>query len=261
MLKLERPFIMFDLETTTCKPQTARIVSMAFHLLRPEVEPESFYWLVNPTVPIPPKATKIHGITDEMVKGCPTFKQRAKELEAFLALHDMGGYNCKKFDIPVLHKEFELAGIEFNWRDRNIVDACNIFKKKEERNLTAAVEFYCGRVMTDAHNAAKDAEETWNVLRNQTRCYADLSTMTVKELAEFSELEKTIDLDGKLGIDEDGDYIYKFGDKAEEKVKNDPGLARWMLSKDFSNDTKNCVRFILKEIDDAHRAKGQQKLL
>jgi len=96
---------------------------------------------INPEMPIPPEATAIHGISDEDVKDCPTFKQIAKSLADQLEGCDLAGFNSSRFDVPLLAEEFLRAGIDFDMSKRKFVDVQIIFHKKEQRTLEAAYRF------------------------------------------------------------------------------------------------------------------------
>jgi DNA polymerase-3 subunit epsilon len=154
-------------------------------------------------------------------------------------------FNLFNYDIPILEKEFQRCGLDLILEGRAMVDAGNIFKKKEERTLTAAVKFYTGRELENAHTATADVQGTADVFWAQLERYPDLQEMTMEEIGTFSRFG--VDLAGKFGKDEDGDYVYNFKNKGE-KVKENPGLARWMLGKGFTRDTKAWARRILEEI-------------
>ena len=157
-LKLDRPLAIFDIESTGMNPRTDRIVEIAFIFVRPDGGETTEVFRVNPEMPIPPEVTQIHGISDADVRDCPTFKALAPKLLALLEGCDLGGYNLLRFDIPMLIEEFLRASIRFSIEGRRIVDVQRIYHKKEPRDLTAALAFYCGgAVHTDAHGAAADA--------------------------------------------------------------------------------------------------------
>jgi len=79
-LNLKNPIVFFDLETTGINISRDRIVELSFLKIHPNGEEEIKSKRVNPEMPIPAESTAIHGITDEDVKDCPTFKQIAKSL-------------------------------------------------------------------------------------------------------------------------------------------------------------------------------------
>lgn len=254
---LTRPLVSFDLESTGLSVTKDRIVSIAaMRVVNKKINSgmetigaiSQFSTLINPTQPLSPESSEVHGITDEMVKDAPKFHEKADELLAFMDGCDLLGYNLLRFDLPLLSEELDRCGKILDLNGVNIIDAGNIFKLKETRTLEAAMLFYCGKAHEDAHSADADVEATIEVLRGQLARYGDLGNMTVPELAKFSHMDDNIDLAGKLIRDKDGDACYGFGDKKGTKVKNDTGLAYWILSKDFPSNTKRHVQAVLDEI-------------
>ena len=253
-MELTKPLAFLDIETGGTDICKDRIVSIAIIKYSPGEKPIKFYTLVNPEMPIPPSATEVHGITDEMVKDAPTFLQISASLIKVLEGSDIGTYNGNKFDIPLIIEEFLRVAVPFNFKDASFVDACAIFKKMEPRTLTAALKFYCNAELEDAHNAMADTKATSQVLKAQTEHYPELKDMTVLELAEFCKDEKrkddvVIDYAGKLSKDADGDYIYTFGKAKGVKIKDDSGFGKWVLKQDFiTRETKLRLQEIFNEL-------------
>ena len=158
---------MFDIESTGISPRKDRIVELAAVKVGVDGAEERRCWLLNPTVHIPEETTAIHGIADEDVKDCPTFAEKAREILAFFDDCDLSGFNADRFDIPCLEEEFARCGINFAAGRRKHVDAQRIYHRKEPRDLTAAVRFYCARAHDGAHGAEADAEATLEVLKAQ----------------------------------------------------------------------------------------------
>jgi DNA polymerase-3 subunit epsilon len=238
-LKLDRPAIFFDLETTGADIAKDRIVSIAVSKLTPDGSREDKYMLVNPGMPIPAEATAVHGITDEMVKDSPRFHQIAKSLHAHIDGLDLAGFNIKGFDIPLLAEEFSRVGLDFPRKGIRVFDALGIFMNMERRRLQDAVKFYCGREITDAHNAAGDVESTIDVMTAQVERYG-FDTPEAIELhgrgqwdGEELVMRELYDPAGKLYLDDDGDVCYNFGKAKDTKVKVDPGFGNWMLKQEF----------------------------
>src|SRR5262249_52559852 len=160
---------------------------------------------------------------------------------------DLLGYNLLRFDLPLLSEELDRCGKVLDLTGVHVVDAGNIFKIKETRTLEAALLFYCGEKHESAHTADGDTEATAKVLAGQMKRYPDLAPMTVEQLAKFSRMDDNIDFAGKLVRDEKGEACYNFGDKKGTRLRDDRGLALWMLNKDFPADTKRHIRRILDE--------------
>ena len=140
-LELDRPLVVFDIESTGVNPRQDRIIELAAIRVEPDGTETSKCWLLNPGVKIPPETTAIHGITDEIVKDCPTFADKVDEIEAFFAGCDLSGFNSDRFDVPCLEEEFARVGRSFGESRRRHVDVMRIYHKMEPRDLTAAVRF------------------------------------------------------------------------------------------------------------------------
>jgi DNA polymerase-3 subunit epsilon len=173
-LNLKNPLVFFDLETTGINISRDKIVEASFLKVYPNGKEEIRTYRINPEMHIPEESTAIHGITDEDVKDCPTFKQLAKTLADFLEGCDMAGFNSSRFDVPMLAEEFLRAGVEFDISKRKFVDVQIIFHKKEQRTLEAAYRFYCDKELDKAHSAEADAVATYEVLKSQLERYPDL---------------------------------------------------------------------------------------
>ena len=238
-----------DLETTGTDPAKDRIVEIAVLYLSSGLQ-QDLVWRVNPGIPIPQSATAVHGISDADVAKCPTFKNVSNRVAEAVSACDLAGYNLSNYDIPLLWEEFDRAGITWDLTGINIIDVKNIFFKKEQRTLEAAVQFYCGEKHEEAHGAMADAQATAKVLRAQLKRYTDLGEMDMAKLAAFCCMEEQprIDLASKLVRDADGDAVYNFGPKKGTKLRIDPGFAAWMLGKDFSKNTKLHVQMELQKL-------------
>ncbi|MEK9829989.1 MAG: 3'-5' exonuclease, partial [Schleiferiaceae bacterium] len=172
-MKLQRPLCVFDLETTGVQVVSDRIVEMCVIKVEPNGTETTKIWRVNPGMPIPASASAIHGITDDMVANSPSFKELAPEIAAFMKDCDVAGYNSNRFDIPLLAEEMLRAEVDLDLRKVHAVDVQNIFHKKEQRTLSAALKFYCEEELVNAHNAEADVRATLNVLRAQVERYSD----------------------------------------------------------------------------------------
>ena len=171
MLQLSKPLAVIDLETTGMNLGTDRIVEIAIVKIMPDGGKTVKRKLINPEMLIPAASTAVHGITDEMVKDAPAFKQVANELRQFIENCDLAGYNSNRFDIPLLAEEFLRVGMDFDCKGRRLVDVQRIFHQMEQRTLGAAYKFYCDKTLEDAHSAEVDAMATWEVLEAQLLKY------------------------------------------------------------------------------------------
>ncbi len=243
-LKLKRPVVFLDLETTGINVSADRIVEISLLKVTPDGKEQWMTSRVNPEMPIPPKVTAIHGISDSDVVDSPTFGEIAKNVAAFMEGCDLAGYNAVKFDIPVLAEEFLRTNVDFNFSKRKYVDPQVIFYKREQRTLAAAYQFYCKKDLKNAHSAKADTQATYEVLKAQLDIYNDLDN-DIEKLATYSAFNNNVDFAGRIILDENGVEIFNFGrykGKAVEEVfRDDPNYYSWMMNGDFPLYTKRVL--------------------
>ncbi len=241
MLQLSRPVAFIDLETTGLSLSTDRIVEIAIVKLMPDGEKISKRKLLNPEMQIPQANSEIHGITNEMVKDAPTFKQSANEIKQFLENCDLGGYNSNRFDIPILMEEFLRAGMDIDLCDRKMVDVQHIFYSMEPRTLTAAYKYYCQKELINAHSALADVEATIEVLQAQIQRYDSLGNSIESILSTIGE-DKIIDYARRFCYDDKDREVFNFGKykgrPIAEVLKSEPQYYDWMMKGDFPLHTK-----------------------
>lgn len=250
-IQLTRPIAFFDLESTGVDREADRIVEIAVCKYEPSGQFKTFRRLVNPTIPIPPSASEIHGIKDEDVAGEPTFKQLSKGLLDLLSGCDIAGFNSNAFDVPLLFNEFARAGHFWDYSQFLMIDVGNLFKIKEPRTLSAAVKHYCGKELLDAHSAAADIEATLDVFLAQMARYENDEDFpqTLAELALYTNYgNKVADLSGKFVYNSDGELILNFGKHRGNPAKNHIDFLQWMVYKaDFAADTTLIANQVLEE--------------
>lgn len=243
-LKLKRPIVFFDLETTGVDTSKDRIVEIAMIKVMPDGEEITRTRRLNPEMHIPAEASAVHGITDDDVKDCPTFAQVAKSLEQFIRGCDFGGFNSNRFDLPVLVEEFLRAGIDVDLKRSKFIDVQNIFHKKEQRTLVAAYKFYCDKELDDAHSAAADTRATYEVLMAQLDRYPDLEN-DVAALAEYASRNETADYAGRILYNDKGEEVFGFGKykgrSVAEVFRIEPSYYAWMMNGDFPLYTKKVI--------------------
>lgn len=246
-LQLTRPLAFIDLETTGVNIGTDRIVEIAIVKILPDGNRLTKRKLINPQQPIPAGASDVHGITDEMVRDAPTFKQVANEIKQFLDNCDLGGYNSNRFDIPMLVEEFLRVGLEFNIENRKMVDVQKVFHMMEQRTLSAALKFYCGKTLEAAHSAEADAFATWEVLDAQVQRYPSIGN-TVESIVKFTGEDDIVDFARRF-IKVNGVEVFNFGKHkgrpVTEVLKAEPQYYDWMMKGDFSLHTKQKLTEIL----------------
>jgi DNA polymerase-3 subunit epsilon len=243
-LNLKKPMAIFDLEATGIDVSYDRIVEISIIKVIPDGSEDVKTQRINPTVSIPVEATRVHGITNEDVKDCPTFKEVAESVAAYIDGCDVAGYNSIKFDVPLLVEEFLRAGVDVDFRNRHMVDVQNIFHRMEQRTLVAAYKFYCQKELTSAHSAEADTRATYDVLLAQLERYPDLQN-DVAFLAEFSAKNRNVDYAGRIVLDDNGVEIINFGKYKGKKVADvldkDPGYYSWVMNGSFTLDTKRML--------------------
>jgi len=246
-LKLSKPICFFDLETTGIDITKDRIVEISILKVYPNGNKESKTWLVNPTIPIPKAASDVHGITDERVACEPTFKELAKQIHNMIKDSDLAGYNSDRFDIPLLAEEMLRAEVDFDLGNRVSVDVQTIFHKMEQRTLSAAYKFYCGKDLIDAHTASADTNATYEILKAQLDRYDSLEN-NIKKLSEFSYRKQIADFAGFIGYNDKGEEIFTFGKHKGKRVEDifdeEPGYFGWLLGADFPLYTKKILTAI-----------------
>lgn len=245
-IALDSPLAVFDIEATGLNPRTDRIIEISIVRVPVKGEPETRTWLINPGVPIPLETIAIHGISDDLVKDCPSFGDVAEELLAFIEGCDLGGFGMGRFDIPMLEEECLRVGKTLDANGRRQFDAQRIFHNREPRNLTAALKFYCDETLTDAHGAEADALATLKVLKGQFEKYDDLPTDPDELDRLINERDPfNLDRDGKLRW-LDGEVTINFGRKKGMKLKDlaqdEPNYLKWILRGNFARDTKDIVQ-------------------
>ena len=241
MLQLNRPIAFIDLETTGVNLSSDRIVEIAIIKLMTDGTKLVKRKLINPQMPIPQVTSDIHGITDDMVKDAPTFKQVANEIKQFIENCDLAGYNSNRFDIPILMEEFLRAEIELDLLDRKMVDVQHVFYTMEPRTLTAAYKFFCSKELVNAHSAEADVDATIEVLQAQVERYPQLGN-SVETILNCIGEDKLVDYARRFCFDEKGVEVFNFGKykgrSVVDTLKNEPQYYDWMMRGEFPLHTK-----------------------
>jgi len=261
-LNLQKPLVIFDLETTGLDIVKDRVIQLSYIKVFPDGHEIRGNELINPEKDIPDVVTQLTGITNDDVKERPTFKQLAGKFNEVFSGSDIAGFNSNHFDVPLLAEEFLRAGIDFDFSKSLLIDACSIFKNMERRNLAAAYKFYCGRKMEDdfeAHRADQDTEATYRVLMGELDKYAPgvnedpekVLENNMQQLAEFSKTNDNVDFAGRIvWADVNGvrTEVFNFGKykgrPVAEALRIDPGYYGWILNGDFTNNTQQVLNRI-----------------
>jgi DNA polymerase-3 subunit epsilon len=241
MLQLTKPLAFIDIEATGANVATDRIVEIAIIKHLPDGSRTVKRKLINPQMPIPQVVCDIHGITDEMVKDAPSFKQAAHEIKQFLDGCDLACYNAYRLDMPMLIEEFIRAGVDFEMKNGRLVDVQKIFHQMEQRTLAAAYRFYCNKSLENAHSAEVDAAATAEILNAQLEKYPQLGNNIDSVLKAIGE-DNIIDFARRFAYDEKGKEIFNFGKHKGRPIadvlKTEPQYYDWMMKGEFPMNTK-----------------------
>ena len=270
-LKLTRPLIVFDIESTGLNIGRDQIIEISFIKCFPDGSREERTIRIKPTPSsemrqlngITPEAQAVHGISEEDLKNCPTFADVADDLLAYIGDSDIAGFNSNKFDIPLLAEEFLRIGKRLDMRNRYLVDVQQIFHKMEPRNLAAAYKFYCGKDIQNAHSANADAMATLEVLEAQIERYKDVEyedrntkkccpvTPNVKDLDHFTRVNRNVDFAAHIILNDKDVEVFNFGKHKGESVKDvfkrEPAFYSWMMRADFPLNTKDVITLLYNE--------------
>jgi DNA polymerase III subunit epsilon len=241
MLQLKKPLAIIDIEATGSNVATDRIVEIAIIKVLPDGSRSVKRKIINPEMPIPPAITEIHGITDEMVKSAPVFKQVAAEIKQTLDGCDLACYNAYRLDIPLLMEEFIRVGVDFDMKSRKVVDVQKIFHQMEQRTLSAAYKFYCNKNLEGAHSAEVDASATAEILEAQVERYPQLGN-TLDSIVKVVGEDNIIDFARRFAYDDKGVEVFNFGKHKGRAVadvlKAEPQYYDWMMKGEFPLHTK-----------------------
>ena len=264
--KLKRDLCFFDIESTGLNVIKDRILQLAIIKLKADGSPEEeLCLLINPGFPISEEAMGIHGITPKDLINKPTFEQVAQRIFDFIGDSDLAGYNCHRFDVPMLMEEFARVGYEFNIDKRKVIDVQRIFYKMEPRTLKAALRFYCGKELEDAHDALNDVRATRDVLKGQLARYEGKPLLDddgnetgiavendVAKLHDFTNDLKTIDGTQRLKYNDKGEIVFNFGKYSGRTVasvfKEEKNYFYWIQKMEFTHQVKTIVKKVFDEV-------------
>jgi DNA polymerase-3 subunit epsilon len=241
MLQLKKPLAVIDIEATGSNPSIDRIVEIAIIKLMPDGNRTVKRKIINPQIDIPKIVTDIHGITNEMVKDAPAFKQVAHDIKQFMDGCDIACYNAYRLDLPILIEEFIRAEVEFEMKSRKIVDVQKIYHQMEQRTLSAAYKFYCNKNLEGAHGAEQDASATAEILNAQLERYPQLGNSLDSIIKAVGD-DQIIDFARRFIYNEKGEEVFNFGKHKGRTIadvlKAEPQYYDWMMKGEFPMNTK-----------------------
>jgi DNA polymerase-3 subunit epsilon len=173
-LNLDKPLIIFDLETTGINISSDKIIELGLIKIMPDGMIRKREYLFNPEIKIDPESTAIHGIKNQHVQDQPKFRDKAQELFEFFNGCYYSGFNIVNFDLPILRREFIRTGIDFEYTDKDIIDTRHIYSYMVPRTLSAAYNYYCSKDYGGNHNAMHDTEVALEILVKQLEKYKEV---------------------------------------------------------------------------------------
>lgn len=245
-MKLEKSIIYFDIESTGVETESARIVELACIKYNSDGTQEEKTIKVNPTIPIPLEASDVHGITDEMVKDLPTFKQYAQAIRNWFDGCDLAGFNSDNYDVPLLSAEFERSGLEgINWNP-NLLDIIKLYRLLYPNTLSEVYKRLTGKELEGARGAVVDilgTKEIADILIPQLNDTVEEQLVTIAEIDSFIQGDKKrFDLAGKMYTDVDGVIKWNFSKNKDKAVLADAGFVNWFNQQGFPQESKNKIK-------------------
>ena len=267
-LNLKRPLLFFDIESTGLNIPCDSIVELSFVKIFPDNEQRIKTWRVCPwdyengcQRPMNPAAEAVNGISDADVRDEKKFYEIADEVIDWLGDSDLAGYNSAKFDLPMLAEELERVRkykrpeLDIDLHSRKMVDVQVIFHKMEPRNLKAAYRLYVGGDFENAHAAEADTLATVEVLKGQLDKYGEEQIHNdVEWLANFTEMQKSVDYAGRIVLNADKEPCISFGKHkgktCREVYQKEPSYFAWIEQGDFALDTKRQFAKLKEQFDE-----------
>lgn len=158
------PFVSVDVETTGLETDSCRVIEVGMVRFERGQVVERWGSLIDPGCPVPAKVTEVTGITDEMVKGQPSFRDLKWEVFGRVRDRILVAYNAD-FDTAFLRNE--LARVGLTLPEVPVLDPLVWARKlmpSERRFGLGAVTGKLGITLENAHRAVDDAEAAGRVL-------------------------------------------------------------------------------------------------
>ncbi len=262
---ISKNLIFLDIEATGPNFLKDRIIQLAMIKYQPGHEsPLEWNELINPGIPISREAYEIHGIDAQALARKPLFSQLAENIHKFIGDADLVAYNTYKLDIPLLLEEFARVGLDWDIKNRKIIDAQRIFHKMEPRTLKAALKFYCNKELSNAHDALEDTRAIVEIFNGQIARYENVNLTDeegneypapvrrdLRALHDFTNDQNMVDITHRLKYNADGVMVFNFGKYVGQPVievfKKDRNFYHWIQNKEFSVQVKNILKNLFRE--------------
>lgn len=162
---IDLPLAVIDVETTGLDDQTDRIIEIAIIRFEHGEVVDSYGQLIDPGCEVPEEVTEITGISEEDLKGKPTFADVAQDIWERLQGVGVVAYNLS-FDKGFVAAELERVGLSWP-EDAPTMDplifARQFFKSNSRKNLGAIAD-ELGIPLEEAHRATHDATVAGHIL-------------------------------------------------------------------------------------------------
>lgn len=262
---IRKDMVFLDIEATGPNFLKDRIIQLAMIKYQPGREnPLEWNELINPGIPVSREAYEVHGIDAQALARKPLFGQLAQSIHAFIGDADLVAYNTYKLDIPILLEEFARAGMEWDLKNRRIIDAQRIFHKMEPRTLKAALKFYCNKELSNAHDAMEDTRAIVEIFNGQIARYENVNMTDeegkeypapvrrdIRALHDFTNDQNMVDITHRLKYNAEGVMVFNFGKYIGQPVievfRKDRNFYHWIQNKEFSVQVKNILKNIFRE--------------
>ena len=175
----------FDLETTGFDHRKDRIVQYALVGSDTDGRHINLQSLVNPRVKIPPETTRVHGITNDDVRGMGEFSEHVNEISSLVDGSIIVGHNVLQFDWRFLEVECIRAGVEAPI-PKGMIDTL-VLARRLRIPGRHALGHLCARFgieMSRSHQADADAGATLLLLWRMMQAYPDKFTGSIDDLLD-----------------------------------------------------------------------------
>jgi len=247
-LKLDKPLVIFDLETTGPQVSTDKIVQLAYIKIWPDGRVKEDSMLFNPGMEISRIASELCGITNKNVENELKFKDRAQEIWDIFNNCYYSGFNVMNFDLPVLRREFIRLGMDFSYNVSQVIDSRVIFWFMVPRNLSSAYKYFCNKELKAEKNALSGVEASAEILLKQMERYHEFDNLDFINLMHKNFGEEVSDNSRKFYW-KDGKAHFSFSRHKDKSLQNvaeeDPEFLEWMLEENFTKEAKAIVREVI----------------
>ncbi len=180
-------FVVFDLETTGAKAPPCRVTEIGAYRLKNGKITEEFQTLVNPETTIPPFISQLTGISNQMVRAAPTFREVANDFLDFIGDSVLVAHNAH-FDMRFLNHE--IGRIYADYRVAN-PSLCTVRLSRrlvpnvENHRLNTLADYY-SVALVNHHRASDDAHATAHIF---LKLLTELQNLGVIDLATAKRLK------------------------------------------------------------------------